>query len=159
MHTDDIRFSVPDVWMTLYSALHGTLWEDEDIEYAVYKKNHDAIAAALALRSVYSLEWNGVEAEDGVFATLKAAQEFHGGTQLTASHIRTMAASFICHYRDRLEPFDDYLEEHCGEVRWDWLNSTGRQEISRAVRRDSEIWVTNVNASDDVWVFTKPGTA
>lgn len=157
MSTDDIRFSVPAVWLTLYNELLGTLWENDDLDNAVYRKNHDALAAASALRSVYRLEWKGVEAEDGVLATIYAARKLHSDTHLTPGQVKEMARNFAAHYRDEVEPMDDYLEEHCGEVRWYWLNDHGRREIRSAVVKDSDLWITGVNVSDSVWVFNKPG--
>lgn len=156
MGTDDISFSVPAVWSVFYNELHGTAWDEDDIDAAVYRKNHDAAYAARALKVVHDMEWKGVEAEDGVLATLKAAQEFHGGTYLTPGQVKEMARHFAVHYRDIVEPMDDYLEENCGEVRWHWLNDHGRREIEKAVVKDSKIWIEDVNVSDDVWVFNKP---
>lgn len=157
MHADDTLFSIPAVWEPFYRELCGTLWEGEDIENVVYRKNHDAIAAANALRHVYRLEWKGVEAEDGVRATLKAAQEHHRRGFLTPRQVKEMAANFVVRYRDRVEPMDDYLEEFCGEVRWHWLNQHGQHEIQGAVVKDSDIWIQDVKVSNDVWVFNRPG--
>lgn len=157
MTADDTRYSVAAVWSVLYRELCGTLWEDDDLDDAVYRKNHDAVAAAHALRHVYRLEWKGVEAEDGVLATIKAAQEFYGHLYLTPAQVKDMAANFTVHYRDRNEPMENYLDEHCGEVRWHWLNQHGQQEIENAVIKDSEIWIDVVNVSDGVWIFTRPG--
>lgn len=157
MHTDESRYSVAAVWNVFYKQLQGTLWEDEDVEYVVYQKNHDAMPAALALRFVYQLEWDGVEAEDGVLATLKAAQYHYGTTYLTPHQVKEMGRRFTVHYRNRIEPMEDYLDEHCGPVGWHWLNDHGKKQVEQAVVRDSEIWIEDVNVSNDVWVFTKPG--
>lgn len=157
MQSDDTPFSISAVWSYLYSELHGSPWEDEDIDNAMHGKNPDSLAAALTLRHVYNLEWKGVESEDGVLATLKAARQMYGSMFLTPGQVKEMARHFAVHYPDRLTPMEDYLDEHCGPVRWHWLNDHGRQQIEQAVVKDSEIWVTEVNVSDDVWIFNRPG--
>ena len=157
MNADETSFSVAAVWLPFHRDLCGTLWEDDDLDSTVYRKNHDAVAAASALRYVYRLDWKGADAEDGVLATIKAARKFYQDTYLKPSQVKEMAQHFAVHYKDRTEPSEDYLDDHCGPVRWHWLNQHGRQEVEKAVRRSSEIWVTGVNVSDDVWVFTKPG--
>jgi len=156
MHSHNTPFSVPAVWSVFYHELKGSPWEEEDIDHVVYRKNHDAMGAALALRYVYQMEWKGVEAEDGVLATLKAAQILHGGTFLTPAQVRQMARNFVIYYRDAQEPVQEYLAEHCGEVRWNWLNEHGQQEIVKAVRRESDIWVESASLTG-VFVFTKCG--
>ena len=153
----ETNFSVPAVWLTFYRELCGTAWEDDDLDDVVYRRNHDAITAARALQFVYNLEWKGVEAEDGVLATLKAAEKFHGGTHLTAAQVKEMAQHFAIHYKDALEPMETYVDEHCGPVGWHWLNDHGQREIEKAVIKDSELWIDDVNVSGDVWVFNKPG--
>jgi hypothetical protein len=160
MSTDDIRFSVPAVWLVLFRALSGSPWEEEDIDDAVYKKNQEARAAANALRHVYrqAETWSRADAEDGVLATLKAAQQFHGGTFLTPRQVKDMAAKFEIYYPSSLEPLEEYLDENCGPVGWHWLNEHGKKQVEQSVMDGSKIWVVgDVNVSDDVWVFNKPG--
>ena len=157
MTADDTRFSVPAVWNPLLHELYNTPWEDEDLDNAVHGRNNDIMAAALALRAVYKQEWKGCEAEDGVKATLKAAREFHGGTFLTPRQVKDMVAHFAVHYSDIQVPMDDYLDEHCGPVGWHWLNQHGQQQVREAVIKASELWIEDVNVSNEVWVFNKPG--
>lgn len=155
MGTEGIRFNVTAVWLTLHEALLGTLWDDDDLDHVVYRKNHEAMGAALALRAVHRMEWKGVEAEDGVLATIKAAAEVHG-KYFTADDLKQMASRFLVHYGDIVEPMDDYLQDNGDQVRWHWLNQHGQQQIEAAVRKPTEIWITDVNVSNDVWVFARP---
>lgn len=156
MGTNEISYSAAAVWTQFHKELCGTLWEGEDIDYLVYRRNHDARGAGIALKAVYELEWKGVESEDGVLATIKACTEHHGA-QFTASQFKEMASNFRIHYADAQEPMDDYLDEECGPVGWHWLNDHGKREVKSFVVKDSEIWVEDVNVSNDVWVFSKPG--
>jgi len=156
MGTNEISYSAAAVWTQFHKELCGTLWEGEDIDYLVYRRNHDARGAGLALKAVHDMEWKGVESEDGVLATIKACAE-HYGAQFTASQFKDMAYSFRVHYLDIEEPMADYLDEECGPVRWHWLNDHGKREIRSLVVKDSDIWVEDVNVSNDVWVFLKPG--
>jgi hypothetical protein len=157
MNADDTRFSIPAVWSVLYSELYGTPWRDEDVDAVMDGKNPDVLLAAVALKFVYSLEWKGVDTEDGVLATLKAARKHYGGMFLTPGQVKEMGCHFTARYADLAWPMNEYLEERCGQVRWNWLNDHGRSRIKSAVMGDSEIWVDDVNDGDDVWVFTKPG--
>lgn len=155
----DIRFSVPAVWSLFCSELTGTAWEMDDLEDVVYRKNHEAMDAALALRAVHQMEWKNLDAEDGVLATLKAAT-LHFGAYLTPDQFKLMGRNFLTHYRDDVEPMDNWLEEHGGPVRWHWLNHHGQSQVRLAVRDDREIWVEgDVNVSNDVWVFARPNMA
>lgn len=158
MGTNETSFSAAAVWIQFHKELCGTLWEGEDIDYLVHHRNHDARVAARALKAVYEREWKGVEAEDGVLAVIKASVR-HYGAQFTATQFEEMARGFRVRYNDIQEPLDDYLDEECGPVRWHWLNEHGRREVTGFVVTDSEIWVDDVNVSNDVWVFTKPGTS
>lgn len=157
MRSDDTRFSIPAVWSPLYAALKGTQWDDADIDDAIYKKNHEASAAAHALRSVYLMEWKGVSAEDGVLATLKAARRLHGTTYLTTGQVKEMGCHFTAYYDDFEEPMDDYLRENLDPVRWNWLNPYGQRQIVKAVVKDTEIWINRDDRLPGVWVFSVPG--
>jgi hypothetical protein len=156
------NFSTAAVWEPFYRALCGTQWEQDDVNDLMHNRNPDTLAAANALRHVWrhvSEHWQGkFEIEDGVLATLKAAQEHHGGTHLTPAQVKEMVEGFLVHYSDIAEPMNDYLEEEGGPVRWHWLTDHGKCEVEQIVCRDSEIWIDDADVSDAVWVFKKPGT-
>lgn len=155
----DTHYSVPLVWMALYDELKGTLWENEDVDNAVYKKNHTAQTAASILQYIHvtaAAEWGAADPEESVLAVLAAARQYCGSEFLAPHQVQDIANGFVIFYHDFDEPMDDFLAENCGPVQLSWLNRTGRHAVEDAVCRDSEIWIDESDLSG-VWVFNKPG--
>lgn len=151
-----------DTWWAYYETLKGTPWEDDDIDLLRFYKNEPAsgpsIAAAEALKYVYdrAKEWEGpVDPEDGVAATMNAVHEFAAINGWAPLWLKEMADHFAAFHKEMDDPMQDWLDEHHGYISLDWLTDHAREEVSKGVQKESEIWVTEGPAG--VWVFNKPG--
>lgn len=160
MTTDDTRFSIASVWSLLYYELKHTQWTDDDVNDAVYRKNHSARPAAVTLKYIYDLagDWStAAQLNESPLAVLKAAHTWQDSAFLTPGQVKEMAQNFSVYYTDFETPMNDFLERFCGPIDWSWLNDHGRQAVKQSVCPPSEIWVNDPRLSG-VWVFNRPGT-
>lgn len=152
-------------WTGVHSELKDSPWEDEDVENASQTPGgEDVSEVAQALKQAYG-HLNGDA--DTVLAAIGAMVLLGHDRSFSAPEFLALVQGFQVHYDTVEEPLQDFLDEHYGELRLEWLNDKGRAELDSQVRRESEVWVTKEALEDTgmwsdgelsgAYVFTRPG--
>lgn len=157
--SDSNTYSVPAVWSLYYNEIRGTAWDEFDLAPFRYWHNEPSeIRPAIdAMKYVYDLsaKWVGADAEESVLAVLRAALRHHGSAFLTPEQVKEMAGAFACYYDSFEEAAQDWMDEHCGGLRWATLDASNRRTVRDSVVCESELWVDDQDLSG-AWVFNKP---
>lgn len=156
---DNVAHDLHGVWNELYEELKETPWESTDLAAAI-----EGIAPITgepvvhALKYVYDAanNWTRASQEAAVNAVLTACTELQADHAVTPAMVREVADNFAIFYEDADEPLQDHLDSCHEELPLSWLSEHGREELTRRVRKGSELWLDEEHLPG-IWVFKRPG--